>query len=163
MSNHEWAKKELEFAGYPENDPEDGPNKWLREGTLELLEVFAKQGHSGFSAAHAIRMFTQLANWKPLTPLTGADDEWMDVDDDTWQNRRDGTVFKTIKRGAYWLYGIVFWEWFSSPDIYEGKPYKVYFTGSDSLVPVVFPWTRPEQSEYVFRPSEEYPHEEITV
>ena len=59
----DWAKNELKLAGYDVNDPEDGPNKWLAEGTLELLEVFAEQGHSGSSAPYAIALFEKLASW----------------------------------------------------------------------------------------------------
>lgn len=40
MNKQSWAKTELELAGYFVDDPEDGPNKWLAQGNLELLEVF---------------------------------------------------------------------------------------------------------------------------
>jgi hypothetical protein len=56
-----WAEDELCLAGYDVNDPEDGPNRWLAEGTLELLKVFAEQGHSGSSAPFAVALFEKLA------------------------------------------------------------------------------------------------------
>jgi hypothetical protein len=44
MSNMlKWAENELRLAGYNPNDEEDGPNKWLAEGTLELLKVFSPE------------------------------------------------------------------------------------------------------------------------
>ena len=57
-----WAERELEAAGYKADDKDDGPNKWLREGTLELLKVFSEQGHSGSSAPFAVDMFNRLAS-----------------------------------------------------------------------------------------------------
>jgi len=159
MNKQSWAKTELELAGYFVDDPEDGPNKWLAQGTLELLEVFSEQGHSGMSAPYAINIFERLANWKPLTPLHGGDSEWNEVDENMWQNKRDSSVFKDKDNIAYWSGGRVFWEWFSTPEIDEGQPYKLYFTGSGSRINVIFPWVQPESPEYVFRPSIDYPNE----
>jgi hypothetical protein len=162
MSNMlKWAEQELRYAGYDINDPEDGPNRWLAEGTLELLKVFADQGHSGMSAPYAIALFEKLAMWKPIVPLTGADDEWMEVGTDVWQNRRNSAVFKKEDGQAYWMDGRVFWEWYSAPDIDDGKPYKIHYTGSGSRVNIEFPWTQPDEREYVFAPTEEFPNEVI--
>ena len=160
MSNMlKWAENELRLAGYHPDDKEDGPNKWLTEGTLELLKVFSDQGHSGMSAPYAVALFEKLASWKPITPLTGADDEWQDVGEDTWQNTRDYSVFKGKDGQAYWVEGRIFWEWFSSPDIDDGKPYKTYFTARGSRVNIEFPWTQPDKPEFVFVPNEEFPNE----
>lgn len=155
----EWATKELKLAGYDIDDPEDGPNRWLAEGTLELLKVFAEQGHSGMSAPYAVALFEKLALWKPIAPLTGEDDEWNDVDFGVKQNRRNSSVFKGEDGQAYWIQGRVFWEWYSSPDIDDGKPYKTHFTSRDSRVNITFPWTQPDKPEYVFMPNEDYPNE----
>jgi hypothetical protein len=157
----EWAEQELRYAGYDCNDSEDGPNKWLAEGTLELLKVFSEQGHSGSSAPYAVALFEKLAMWKPIAPLTGEDDEWMEISDDTWQNKRNSAVFKEENGQAYWIQGRVFWEWYSSPDIDDGKPYKSYYTGFDSRVNIEFPWTQPDEPEYVFVPTEEFPNEDL--
>jgi len=46
MAMMEWAEQELKLVGYDINDPEDGPDRWLAEGTLELLKVFSEQGHT---------------------------------------------------------------------------------------------------------------------
>jgi hypothetical protein len=162
MSNMlKWAEQELKFAGYDINDPEDGPNRWLAEGTLELLKVFDEQGHSGSSAPYAVALFEKLAMWKPIAPLTGEDDEWMEVGESTWQNRRNSAVFKKEDGQAYWMDGRVFWEWFSSPDIDDGKPYKSHYTSRDSRVNITFPWTQPDKPEYVFVPTKKFPNEEL--
>ena len=146
MAMLKWAEAELRLAGYDVNDPEDGPNRWLAEGTLKLLEVFAEQGHSGMSAPYAVALFEKLASWKPLSPLTGEPDEWTEVGPDMWQNKRASNVFKGEDGRAYWSEGIVFWEWFT-PE--EGEPFKSYFTSRGSSVYIdSFPWTMPEQPEY---------------
>jgi len=162
MSNKlKWAEAELKLAGYDINDPEDGPNRWLAEGTLELLKVFSEQGHSGMSAPYAVALFEKLAMWKPIAPLTGEDDEWMEVDTDVWQNKRNSTVFKGEDGRPYWIDGRVFWEWYSAPDIDDGKPYKRCYTGRESRVTIEFPWTQPDIPEYVFVPTEQFPNEVI--
>lgn len=146
MSMMEWAKRELDLAGYKESEHPDDINNWMRNDVLKLLDMFCEQGHSGFSAKYAIKLFETLANWKPLTPLTGADDEWMEVGPDVWQNKRASNVFKGEDGRAYWMDGIVFWEWFT-PE--EGEPFKSYYTSRDSRVYIdSFPWMMPEQPEY---------------
>ncbi len=161
MARMEWAEQELKLAGYDINDPEDGPNRWLAEGTLELLKVFSEQGHSGMSAPYAVALFEKLALWKPIAPLTGEDDEWNEVGESTWQNRRNSVVFKGEDGQAYWIEGRVFWEWATHPEIDDGKPFKSYYTSRESRVNITFPWTQPDQSEYVFVPTEEFPNEEL--
>lgn len=162
MSNMlKWAEQELKLAGYDVNDPEDGPNRWLAKGTLELLKVFSEHGHSGMSAPYAVALFEKLASWKPIAPLTGEDDEWNDVGESTWQNRRDSSVFKGEDGQAYWSGGRVFWEWYTHPEIDNGKPYKSHYTSHGSRVNIEFPWTQPDKPEYVFVPTEEFPNEEL--
>lgn len=156
-----WAERELQLAGYDVNDPEDGPNRWLAEGTLELLKVFADQGHSGSSAPYAVALFEKLALWKPIAPLDGEDDEWMYVGEGTWQNVRNSAVFKGEDGQAYWMDGRVFWEWYTHPEIDDGKPFKSYYTSRDSRIDITFPWTQPDEREYVFVPTEEFPNEEL--
>jgi hypothetical protein len=97
------AKRELILAGYDLNEKEEGPNKWIVENIIELLNVFSKQGHSGFSALYSIDIFSKLAKHEILTPLTGEDSEWNEVTEPSdknrlWQNNRCSTVFKDEKR-----------------------------------------------------------------
>lgn len=146
MSMLDWAKKELTLAGYPDGLPDDNMNKWMRDGVLKLIETFCDEGHSGSSAPFAISLFTRLASWKPLTPLTGEADEWNEVGTGVWQNRRASNVFKEAD-GAYWSDGIVFWEWYADPE--TGEKHKSYFTGRGSRVPITFPFTVPDEPTYV--------------
>lgn len=159
----EWAEQELRYAGHDINDPENGPNRWFAEGTLELLKVFSEQGHSNMSAPYAVALFEKLATWKPIAPLTDADDEWGEAYDleGTQQNKRNSAVFRGADGQAYWMGGIVFWEWYTHPEIDDGKPYKSNYTSRDSRVNITFPWTQPDKPEYVFVPTEEFPNEEL--
>lgn len=110
MGSIDHAKREFLAAGYkPIEIEEDGPNKWIQENVLELLEVFSRQGHSGFSANFCIDYFTKLAKQEPLTPLSGEDSEWNDVDDSCCQNNRCSCIFKHKKSGVcYTIDGYVF-------------------------------------------------------
>jgi hypothetical protein len=131
MSNLlDFAKSELEFAGYFNGDE---MNQAMADGVLQLLEVFSEQGHSGFSASFAVSLFKELASFKPITPLTGEDDEWFEVTDGVYQNKRYSGLFKQADRfdgKAYDINGKVFRD----PD--GGT-----WTNSDSFVPVEFPYT----------------------
>lgn len=147
MSMMDWAKRELDLAGYKESGDPDDINNWMRNDVLKLLEMFCEQGHSGFSANYAIQLFQTLANWKPLSPLTGADDEWNEIGEGMWQNKRASSVFKGEDGRAYWSDGIVFWEWYNPED--GSEPFKSYFTGPGSRVFIdSFPWTMPEKPVY---------------
>lgn len=122
------AEREFKAIGYDLNDTEDGPNKWIMENLFELLEVFDKQGHSGSSAPYCVNAFKKLALFEPLGPLTGADDEWMEVSDGMWQNVRCSHVFKEGDQ-AYDINGKMFRE-------LNGSCY----TNRDSRVYVSFPY-----------------------
>lgn len=153
MSLFEHAKNELKSIGMLDSD--DEMNTMMAQNVLELITVFAEQGHSGFSAPYCINMFTKLANFHPLSPLTGADDEWSDVtsyNDGTtlYQNKRNGSVFRDAS-GAYNIDGKVFWDWCRGED---GEPFKSYYTSKDSRVPVTFPYTVPDKPIYEYRQPE---------
>jgi hypothetical protein len=144
MSLIEYAKRELDVIGMTE-DSSDEMNVMMRKHILHMVKEFADEGHSGMSASYALSILKSLLAYEPLSPLTGADDEWNEVDNGYWQNKRASNVFKD-KDGAYWSDGIVFWEWFE-PD--DGEPFKSYFTSRDSRVNIdSFPWTMPDKPEY---------------
>lgn len=124
------AEKEMALA-WPEKDE---MQDMVKKDVLQLIEVFAKQGHSGMSAPYVLNVFQRLARFEPLTPLTGEENEWCDVGDNMFQNNRCGEVFKCGKNGeAYWINGKIFRE-----------PTGNTYTNKNSCVPVVFPWTKPE-------------------
>lgn len=89
----EYAKNELQIAGLLDKDSDYEGR--LGESVLELIEVFAKQGHSGGSREMMIGIFTKLAMFHPLTPITSNPDEWMKVSETgpMWQSKRKPTTF----------------------------------------------------------------------
>ena len=130
---------------------------------LALLTVFSDEGPSGTSAPYTIDLFSKLAKYDPIVPLTGEDWEWSEVSDGDkgkmYQNKRCGAVFKSADRHdgqPYYIDGKVYWEWYKNGD---GEVNKIYFTCGDSQVPITFPYT--PKSEYVFRATEQYPTEII--
>lgn len=134
MRYEDHAEQEFKALGW--DFTEDGPNKWIRENVLELLGVFSKQGHSGSSAPYCIGLFEKLARFEPLAPITGADDEWVEVSEGIWQNRRCSHVFKGSDGRAYDIDGRIFRE-----------PNGACFTNRDSRVYIEFPYT--PKREYV--------------
>lgn len=141
---YEYAKKELERIEKGCKDEESlSMQQAIDKNILELIDVFSNQHHSGFTATYVIDILQRLLHYKPLTPLTGEDDEWEDVtsygyDTPTFQNKRCSAVFKD-DRGAYWVEGKIF-----SSDLGH-----TWYTNSDSCVPVTFPFNVPDKSEVV--------------
>lgn len=107
----EHAKMELEIAGAFDKDSNyDGA---IGEAVMELIELFAKQGHSGNSAGIVSTLFGKLARYEPLMDITGKDEEWGDVrdlgDGKSWyQNKRCSALFKDgIEGKPYYIDAIV--------------------------------------------------------
>lgn len=129
------AEREFEFV-WPEKDE---MQDLMKSQLIELLEVFSTHGHSGFSAGYAINCFELLSRYKPLSPLTGGDDEWVEVGSDVYQNKRCGHVFKQTDRFDGQAYDI------------DGKVFRqadgYCYTSSESFTPIIFPYT--PKTEYV--------------
>lgn len=85
------AKHELHKAGLFDKDSDyDG---MIGKAVMALMKTFSDQGHSGFSAPWVVSVFTKLANWDTLTPITSDPEEWNDISDmcdgePCWQNTR---------------------------------------------------------------------------
>ena len=131
LVNH--AKAELERAKlFGDGDFYGG---MMGDAVMKLINVFADEGHSGMSASLAVNIFEKLARFEPLTPLTGDDDEWVEVGPGVFQNKRCSHVFKENGQ-AYDIDGRIFRE-----------PDGCCFTSKDSRVDVTFPYT--PKREYV--------------
>jgi hypothetical protein len=122
------AERELRLLG---EDPD------MATHVLDMVRLFSDARHSGFSAAHAITLLTRLLAFKPLTPLTGQDDEWVMVAEGLEQNNRCPRVFRQNGE-AYDIEGFVFRD-----------PDGCCYTNSESRRAVTFPYT--PHTEYVDR------------
>ena len=130
----EHAKIELALIN---KDPTDEMQKKMEDDILEIVEVFSKQGHSGFSASYAIHILEKVLRFQPISPLTGQDSEWNDVSEFSgmetgtfFQNNRCSRVFKDITTNeVYDIEGII-WE----------DEDGCTFTNKQSHVPVTFPY-----------------------
>ena len=116
---------------------------------LDLVDLFATQAQSGSSAPYVLNRFKRLASWLPLSPLTGEDDEWMDLDScgekTLQQNKRYSGLFRTKgdNSTAHDVNALVFSDnggvtWFSSN------------ISKDFLKPIVFPYTPPSTPHEIY-------------
>jgi hypothetical protein len=109
------------------------------------VALFASHGHSGRSAGYAISLITPLLKQEPVGPLRGTDDEWVEVSNGLFQNRRCSHVFKENGE-AYDIDGKIFEE-------EDGCCY----TNRESRVPVQFPYV--PKREYIKVKKQEAPQE----
>lgn len=117
--------------------PDDDYDRMIADAVVELIQTFAAQGHSGMSASFCRQYFDRLARFEPIGPLTGEADEWVEVSDGVFQNRRCSRVFRD-ETGAYDIEGRIFRD-----------PDGSCWTNLDSRVYVDFPYS--PTSEYVDR------------
>lgn len=105
----DYAKLELTAAGFLDEE-KDFYGGETGKAVLELIEVFAKQGHSGSSASIVISLFKKLASFEPLMEITGEDEEWgyLGYDDEMmYQNKRCSGMFKYKDGTVTYSSGIV--------------------------------------------------------
>lgn len=138
MTATETCIRELEKAGLLNKD--STYEGLIGEAVKELLLVFQKQGHSGYSAQATASIFHKLIEGRPLSPLTNAEDEWMEVNPGLFQSCRASSVFinKNESDKPYTIEGKVF-----SDD--DGA---TYFTNKDSRVYFDLPGF-PPKTEYI--------------
>jgi hypothetical protein len=158
MSNLiKFAESEMDLIGLTDADEYNG---MMRQHILKMVEMFADEGHSGFSAPYAINILKKVLMFKPLSPLTGEDDEWTNIREYApsphYQNKRLSSVFKEANGECYNIDGKVFWEWYRDED---GNSTKVYYTSKDSRVPVTFPYMPPDEPIYEYRYSDAEPQQ----
>ena len=135
-----YAMDEMSRLGWM-NEDTDPMQKEMVKCVLELIKVFDSQGHSGFSAPYCLNLFDRLAKWKPISPLTGEDDEWADIDSELYQNKRYSAVFKD--KGTGRVYNV------------EGKVFtrddgETWYTCNASFVDITFPYIVPDKPEEVY-------------
>lgn len=139
MSATDQCIKELERAGLFKKDSDyEG---MIGEAVKELLLVFQKQGHSGFSAQQTAEIFRRLVKGEPLSPLTDSPDEWNEVSAGLYQSNRASFVFidrKLEDKRPYTIEGKAFSD--------DGG--QSYFMSKDSRVHFDLPGF-PPKTEYI--------------
>lgn len=90
------------------NKDKDGLQDAINKDILDIIKIFSEQGHSGTTASYTISMLERLLRFKPITPLTGEDDEWNQISDNQWQNKRCSSVFKYADGSVEDIDGIVY-------------------------------------------------------
>lgn len=129
-----FAKSEL--ARIRSSEPDEMQDA-IEKHVLKMVRAFSDEGHSGSSASYTIGILEKVLRFEPLTPLTGDDDEWNEVGEGYWQNRRCSHIFRD-DTGTYDSQGRVFVE-----------PDGCAYTSRESRVYVTFPYT--PKTEYVHR------------
>lgn len=140
MNSIEIAQKELEAAGFFDND--EIYEGLIGDAVMTLIKTFNEQHHSGFSAMIVINLFDRLAKDKPLTPLTGEDWEWEkmslgtdeDGDNQAYINIRCPFIIKDSDGMAYNTEGKIFSD--------DGV---VWYTNKNSRIPITFPYSVPNE------------------
>jgi hypothetical protein len=138
MTLRSHAETELALIGM--GPDADEINRMMREHILKMVDTFADEGHSGFSAAYAIGIIEKLLRFEPVTPLTGEDDEWSTPFDpeETRQNKRCGHVFLRSDGVAYDSEARVFYDEYVDD---EGNSQKSHYTCRESRKKITFPYT----------------------
>lgn len=133
----DYAKEELKRIGMI--DSGEPYNEEVAKAILDLIELFASQGHSGFTAPYTVNAFRRLAMYKPLSPLTGEDSEWSEVRSGVYQNKRYSAVFKEDGK-AYNIEGKMFTD----------NNGLTWYLSKDSHVEITFPYIVPDEPEEVY-------------
>jgi hypothetical protein len=101
------ARNEMQKAGLFDKDADYGGA--IGKAVMELVEAFAKQGHSGFSAGYTLDVFEKVARFKTLTAVTSDPEEWTNVSEyygpespAVWQSKRDPSLFSNDGGKTYY-------------------------------------------------------------
>ena len=105
---------------------------------LKLVEKLSEQGHSGMSKNMVLNALSRLADFKPLSPLTGEESEW-GTDASPDQNNRAYQVFRRDDGTAFDIEARVF-----SDDGGES-----WYTNGNSFKDITFPYDVPDEPERV--------------
>lgn len=115
----------------------------ITNNIFEIIDLMQDFGMSQEDKKDVIRIL----DFKPIIPLTGADDEWSEsYSDKTQQNKLCSEVFRSTgdNSTAYWSCG----------RIYSDNGGHSWFTGRHDLVqssvPITFPFYVPESRERVY-------------
>ena len=78
--------------------------KAINDDILDIIKLFSSQGHSGFSAGYSLNILKRLLDCKPLSAITGDEDEWEQLNyspDLAYQNKRCPSLFRDADGKVY--------------------------------------------------------------
>lgn len=107
--NVRFARKELEKLLKVHTDAATrNEQAVLNKNIMALVNVFAGQNHTNETAYYVLNTLQRLLSLKPLSPIMGTADEWIEVTrpgDDlrTFQNKRCPSVFKKCNKDGMML------------------------------------------------------------
>jgi hypothetical protein len=126
MSLLEHAKREIEIMKLLESGNKQDGDGILEEyaflvydSAYELVKKFSEQGHSGMSANLTLNIYKKLANYEPLSKLTGVENEWRewttygsetDNPSTSRQNKRCSRIFQEKDGDTYIISHYIFRE-----------------------------------------------------
>jgi hypothetical protein len=141
FSYKDYAKRELNIL-YPARDETQCADISLIIGMMEVVDSI-----DDFESKY-LRIMPYLFQQRPVTPLTGADDEWMpEVEENGHRFAINKRAFDVVRHGgkAFWLAGKVFSD--------DGG--KTFHSTENSYVPIEsFPFEVPFTPEYVVNPTD---------
>lgn len=109
--------------------------KAVNDDILDIIKLFSSQGHSGFSANYSLNILKRLLDYKPLSAITGDEDEWEQLNyspDLAYQNKRCPSLFMDADGKVYNVEAKVFSDdnghtWYNCKESreYVELPYEV--------------------------------------
>lgn len=99
------AHRELQRAGFFDRDSDYSGG--IAEAVMPLVGVLASQGHSGGSVTAVVEIFSKLALFEPLSPLTDDGAEWNLIEgskysEPHWQSARKSSCFSADGGKTYY-------------------------------------------------------------
>lgn len=102
----------------PIEECEDDPDKWIQEGTIELVKVFFDNRNNlkKENQNKLIEYFSKLSLFEPISPIMCTEDEWGscekwgDTEEETYQNKRCSAIFKNGKDGRPYYIDAIVWK-----------------------------------------------------
>ena len=148
-----WIKNEIDKACEGEDC---GYAKAIYNSAAKAYMSLARDGHSGFSIGLTQNILERFISRKPLTPLTGSDDEWSDVvdrqcDHVCYQNSRYSALFKHVYADGRIEYSDV--NQFECADV--NRPQSRFTAGYINRrlrdrYPITFPYNPPDNPIVVY-------------
>lgn len=97
MGLEQFAIDEMKRAGLYDTDADYGG--MIPEAVIALVKAHAQNDHSGGSHWLTLKIFNEVINYKPLTPISADPSEWMEVGNDS-----RGTCFQNMRRSTCFSY-----------------------------------------------------------